>query len=310
MSYLNFFGLNMEPFSNVAIGKFYYNSPRHAKALAKLTYAVDSMKGLALLVGGIGAGKTTLARKFLDGLPEGRYEAALIVMVHSSVTADWILKKIAHQMGIEDPPVDKLKLLGQLYDRLVSIHESGKKAVVLVDEAQMLQTRELMEEFRGLLNLEVDDNRLITFIFFGLPEIDQNLKLDEPLAQRVAMRINLEAMDIKETEAYIKHRLAMAGNDSIPFTEKAIAIIYRYSNGIPRLINTMCDNALLEAFLLKKKEIDEELLMSVLEDLGFNPKSPGLSRPSARPEKGEGKASHAPEGMDDVDLMFQGLEAK
>lgn len=307
MSYLNFFGLNMEPFSNVAVGKFYYNSPRHAKALAKLTYAVDTMKGLALLVGNIGAGKTTLARKFLDSLPEERYEAALIVMVHSAVTADWILKKIAHQMGIEEPPTDKLKLLGLLYERLVSIHDSGRKAVVLVDEAQMLQTRELMEEFRGLLNLEVDDNRLITFIFFGLPDVDQNLKLDEPLAQRVALRINLEAMDIKETEAYIKHRLAMAGNDSILFTEKAIAVIYRYSNGIPRLINTMCDNALLEAFLLKKKEIDEELLMSVLEDLGFNLKIP---KPSAQPGKSEGKGSHAPEGLDDVDLIFQGLEAK
>lgn len=307
MSYLNFFGLNMEPFSNVAVGKFYYNSPRHAKALAKLTYAVDTMKGLALLVGNIGAGKTTLARKFLDSLPEERYEAALIVMVHSAVTADWILKKIAHQMGIEEPPTDKLKLLGLLYERLVSIHDSGRKAVVLVDEAQMLQTRELMEEFRGLLNLEVDDNRLITFIFFGLPDVDQNLKLDEPLAQRVALRINLEAMDIKETEAYIKHRLAMAGNDSILFTEKAIAVIYRYSNGIPRLINTMCDNALLEAFLLKKKEIDEELLMSVLEDLGFNLKIP---KPSAQPGKCEGKSSHAPEGLDDVDLIFQGLEAK
>lgn len=309
MSYLNFFGLNMEPFSNVAVGRFYYNSPRHAKALAKLTYAVDSMKGLALLVGNIGAGKTTIARRFLDSLPEDGYEAALIVMVHSAVTADWILKKIAHQMGIVEPPAEKLRLLGQLYERLVSIRESGKKAVVLVDEAQMLQTRELMEEFRGLLNLEIDDNKLITFIFFGLPEIDQNLKLDEPLAQRVAMRINLEAMDMKETEAYMKHRLAVAGNDKVPFTEKAIAIIYRYSNGIPRLINTMCDNALLEAFLLKKKEIDEELMMSVLEDLGFNLKASVSNRPSAQPVKNE-SSLYAADGADEIDIIFQGIEVK
>ena len=103
MSYLNFFGFNMEPFSNVAMGKFYFNSPQHARALAKLAYAADSMKGLALLVGNIGAGKTTLARRFLDSLPEDKYEAALIVMVHSAVTSDWLLKKIAHQMGIDDP---------------------------------------------------------------------------------------------------------------------------------------------------------------------------------------------------------------
>lgn len=309
MSYLNFFGFNTEPFSNVAMGKFYYNSPRHAKALAKLGYAVDSMKGLALLVGNIGAGKTTLARRFLDSLPEEKYEAALIVMVHSAVAPDWILKKIAHQMGIDEPSHDKLRLLGQLYERLVSIRKNGKKAVVLVDEAQMLQTREIMEEFRGLLNLEIEEAKLISFVFFGLPDIDQNLKLDEPLAQRVAIRVSLEAMDQKETEEYIRHRLVVAGNSAIPFTKEAFSIIYRYSNGVPRLINTMCDNALLEAFLLKKKEINEELLASVIEDLGLDMKSPRLSGVFDNPVT-ERKEERTPAAeKDEIDILFQGLEA-
>lgn len=310
MSYLNFFGLNMEPFSNVAMGKFYFNSPQHARALAKLTYAADSMKGLALLVGTIGTGKTTLARRFLDSLPEEKYEAALIVMVHSSVTSDWILKKIAHQMGIDDPATDKLQLMGQLYERLIAIRESGKKAVVLVDEAQMLQSREIMEEFRGMLNLESDDSKLISFIFFGLPEVDQNLKLDEPLAQRVAIRIALEAMHEKETEEYIKHRLATAGNGNIPFTHEAFSIIYKYSKGVPRLINTMCDNALLEAFLLKKKEINDELLMGVLEDLGLEMKSSRLSVFSAKPDASKKEETAQAAEKDELDLMFQGLEIK
>lgn len=309
MSYLNFFGLNMEPFSNVAMGKFYFKSPQHERALAKLTYAADSMKGLAVLVGSIGSGKTTLARRFLDSLSEEKYEAALIVMVHSSVTSDWILKKIAHQMGIDDPSPDKLRLMGQLYERLVTIHESGKKAVVLVDEAQMLQTREIMEEFRGMLNLESEDSKLITFIFFGLPEIDQNLKLDEPLAQRVAIRIALEAMHEKETEEYIKHRLATAGNGNITFTNEAFSAIYKYSNGIPRLINTMCDNALLEAFLLKKKEINEELLAGVIEDLGFAMKSSRLSVFSKSETTAKKETAPAAK-IDEVDLMFKGLEVK
>ncbi|MEK6725082.1 MAG: AAA family ATPase [Deltaproteobacteria bacterium] len=310
MSYLNFFGFNMEPFSNVAMGKFYFNSPQHARALAKLAYAADSMKGLALLVGNIGAGKTTLARRFLDSLPEDKYEAALIVMVHSAVTSDWLLKKIAHQMGIDDPSPDKLKLMGQLYERLISIRESGKKAVVLVDEAQMLQSKEIMEEFRGMLNLESEDSKLISFIFFGLPEVDQNLKLDEPLAQRVAIRIALEAMHEKETEEYIKHRLATAGNGNIQFTTEALSIIYKYSNGIPRLINTMCDNALLEAFLLKKKEINKELLTGVLEDLGLAMKSPRLSVFSAKSETITKEEAAKAAEKDEVDLMFQGLEIK
>jgi len=310
MSYLNFFGLNMEPFSNVAMGKFYFNSPQHARALAKLTYAADSMKGLALLVGSIGAGKTTLARRFLDSLPEDKYEAALIVMVHSAVTSDWLLKKIAHQMGIDDPSPDKLKLMGQLYERLISIRESGKKAVVLVDEAQMLQSKEIMEEFRGMLNLESDDSKLISFIFFGLPEVDQNLKLDEPLAQRVAIRIALEAMHEKETEEYIKHRLATAGNVNIKFTTEAFSMIYKYSNGIPRLINTMCDNALLEAFLLKKKEINEELLTGVLEDLGLAMKSPRLSIFSAKSDASKKEGAAPTAEKDEFDLMIQGLDIK
>lgn len=310
MSYLEFFGLNMEPFSNVAMGKFYYNSPRHSKAIIKLTYAVDSMKGLALLVGNIGAGKTTLARRFLDSLPEDKYEAGLIVMLHSSVTADWILKKIAHQMGIEEPSPDKLRLMGQLYERLLAIRESGKKAAVLIDEAQMLQTREIMEEFRGLLNLESPEGKLITFVFFGLSEIDQNLKLDEPLAQRVAVRVSLEAMDLKEAGEYIHHRLSMAGSSTIPFTNEAVAIIYRYSNGIPRLINAICDNALLEAFLLKKKVVDEGLLVDVLEDLGFNGKAPSLPTPSPSAEVSKKQETSKGSEPDDLDLIFQGLEAK
>lgn len=310
MSYLEFFGLNMEPFSNVAMGKFYYNSPRHTKALAKLTYAVDSMKGLALLVGNIGAGKTTLARRFLDSLPEDKYEAGLIVMLHSSVTSDWILKKIAHQMGINEPAQDKLRLMGQLYERLLAIRESGKKAALLIDEAQMLQTKEIMEEFRGLLNLESPEGKLITFVFFGLSDIDQNLKLDEPLAQRVAVRVNLEAMNLEEAKAYIHHRLSSAGSNNIPFTNEAISIIYRYSNGIPRLINVISDNALLEAFLLKKKVVDEELLVDVLEDLGINCKDTSVTIPSYTPKAVVNDLPAKSSGLDDLDLIFQGLEAK
>lgn len=304
MSYLEFFDLAMEPFSNVAVGKFYYNSPRQSKALAKLTYMVDSMKGLSVVVGNIGAGKTTLARRFLDSLPEDRYEAALIVMVHSSITTDWLLRKIAQQMGIDNISTDKIGLLWQLYERLVSIYESGKKAVVLVDEAQMLQTREIMEEFRGLLNMEVQDRKLISFVFFGLPEIDQNLKLDEPLAQRVAMRVSLDAMDINETEDYIRHRLTMAGGKNIPFGERALALIHLYSKGTPRLINTICDNALLEAFLRKKNVVGEGLLRDVLEDLGFKVEGPYV-KPEERTEEEVEIVSDANE----VDLLLDMLEA-
>ncbi|HEX7622919.1 MAG TPA: AAA family ATPase, partial [Anaeromyxobacteraceae bacterium] len=182
MTYLEFYQLSQEPFSNAPVSRFYYSSAQHAQALMRLMHAVGQMKGLALLVGDIGAGKTTLARRLLDNLPENEYEAALLVIVHSGITAEWLLRRIALQLGVENPAEEKLPLLSQLYQRLIRIHESGKKAVVLIDEAQMLDTREIMEEFRGLLNLEVPERKLLSFVFFGLPEIEENLKLDPPLA--------------------------------------------------------------------------------------------------------------------------------
>ncbi len=173
------------------------------------------MRGLSVLVGDIGAGKTTLARRLLDALPEEEYEAALLVIIHSGVTASWLLRRIALQLGVENPAQEKLALLSQLYQRLVQIHEQGRKAVVLIDEAQMLETRELMEEFRGLLNLEVPERKLISFVFFGLPEIERNLRLDPPLAQRVAMRYRLEPLNPESTRSYVEHRIHTAGGGPI-----------------------------------------------------------------------------------------------
>src|SRR5437868_13484158 len=227
------------------------------------------MKGLGILVGDIGAGKTTLARRLLDSLPEAEYEAALLVIIHSGVTASWLLKRIALQLGVEAPSEDKLTLLGQLYQRLIKIYESGKKAVVLIDEAQMLATRELMEEFRGLLNLEVPERKLLSMIFFGLPEIDANLKLDPPLAQRVAVKYRLDHLNAESTEAYIKHRLRLAGASRMPFTPEAVRAIHRFSSGTPRLINTLCDNALFEGFVARAPVIDHGMIERVASDLGI-----------------------------------------
>lgn len=269
MNYLEYYGLQQEPFSNAPVSKFFFNSAQHSKALLRLQYAAESMKGLALLVGDIGAGKTTLARRMLDQLPEDAYEAALLVIIHSGITAEWLLKRIATQLGVAEPAEDKLTLLSQLYTRLVEIHESGKKAIVLIDEAQMLQTREIMEEFRGLLNLEVPGTKLLTFIFFGLPELEENLKLDEPLAQRVALRYHLDPLSEEATSNYIEHRLRLAGRPAPLFAPDAIAAIHRYSRGIPRLINTICDNGLFEGSLLKRESIDADIIENIAADLGL-----------------------------------------
>ncbi len=270
MDYLEYYGLKEHPFSNVVDSRFYYNSPLHSDALVKLRYAVDTRKGLSVVIGGIGTGKTTLARRFLEELDESEYEAALLVVVHSSVSSEWLFKKFAMQLGVRDVKDDKVELLTQIYKRLYEIIEQDKKAVVMIDEVQMLNSREIMEEFRGLLNMESHDGKMLNIIFFGLSELEDVLSLDEPLKQRVAIKIGLKEFSEKDTKDYIKHRLAVAGCNKDIFTEEAIKSIYLFTNGTPRLINTLCDNALLEGYLSKASTIDRSTIETVAVDFGLS----------------------------------------
>ena len=128
MSYLQFYQLQQEPFSNAPVTSFYFDSKQHAEAVVRLRHVIDNMKGLALLIGNIGAGKTTLARRLLDNLPEDQFEAALLVIIHSGVSATWLLKRIAMQLGVERPADQKLALLSQLYRRLLANSSTGTQS--------------------------------------------------------------------------------------------------------------------------------------------------------------------------------------
>ncbi len=251
------------------LNKFYYHSEQHDRALEKLQYAVSTMKGLAVLVGDLGTGKTTLARRLLDSLPEDEYEASLLVMIHSDVDATWLLRRVATQLGVEHVTTEKVDILSQLLEHLIKISEAGKKAVILIDEAQMLKRPQLMEELRGLLNLELPEKKLLSFVFFGLPELEECLKSDPPLQQRVAVKHKLQPFMPETTMAYIRHRLSLAGRDEPIFDGAACALVHLHSRGIPRLINVICDNALFEGYVRKNHLIDEEIIENVVSDLGL-----------------------------------------
>lgn len=270
MSYEAFFGLKEQPFSNAPESRFFYESRQHSEALVRLMHSVSTMKGLAVMLGEIGCGKTLLARKLLETLEnDSQYEAALMVIVHSEITAEWLLKKVASQLGVTQPGDKKSVILPQLYERLMEIYDEGKKAVVIIDEANMLITRQIFEEFRGLLNLEAPGQKLLSICLIGLPELEQNISLDPPLQQRIALKFTLQSLQEKDVSEYIKHRLNVGGSCKEFFTPETYKKIYTFSKGIPRLINTICDNCLLESFLMKKEIVDEEIVDRVGNDLGL-----------------------------------------
>lgn len=269
MNYLSYYNFLEEPFTNAPLSKFFYKSVQHSRAILRMMYAAKSMKGLAVLTGDIGTGKTTLSRQLLDSLDEEEFEKALLIIVQTKVDSLWLFRRLAEQFGISEVGTSKNILMNMLYERLIDIHEEGRKAVVLIDEAQMLRTREIMEEIRGLLNLEVNGKKLITFIFFGMPELEDYLKLDPPLNQRVAVKYNLGALNLEGTYEYILHRLKKSGSRTDLFSKNSIYAIHNLSRGVPRLINTICDNALLEAYMLKNAYVSSEIVKSVGTYLGI-----------------------------------------
>ncbi len=269
MSYENFYGLKEQAFSNAPDSRFYFESKQHSEAMIRLMHSIDTMKGLTVMVGDIGTGKTLMARKILDKLEQDpQYEAALLVIIHSEISAEWMLRKIVHQLGIANPAEHKGEITSQLYERRMAIHDEGKKAIVLIDEANMLQKKEIFEEFRGLLNLELPGRKLISIVLLGLPELEQCLALDPPLLQRMAMKVTLKSLTREAMEAYILHRLKVAGCERDIFSKAAFEALFKHSKGIPRLINTLCDNAMLEGYLLKKETIDGDIVEQVAKDLG------------------------------------------
>ncbi len=270
MSYEKYYNLNISPFSLTPDDRFFYHSKQCEDALVRLLHGVNNRKGLVIMIGEMGAGKTMLAHKLFNGLQEENCEIGMFVMVHGDVTPEWLLSKIAMQMGVMDPPMDKSGILKALFNRLLEIDEQGKKAVIIIDEASMIRSQALFEVLRSLLHFETVESRLISVVLMGLPEFEKNMALDPPFQQRISVKFYLKLMDEEDTRGYVRHRLAVAGNPKDIFSPEAMQTLFRYSKGIPRLLNTICDNCLMEGFLTKQEVIGPTIVELVVRDLGIH----------------------------------------
>lgn len=269
MEHLQHFGLSQEPFANDPVLTFYFASRAHTEAERRVLRAVLQGKGLCVLMGEGGLGKTILIRHLLEELDDDSVECNLLVMVQRGADANWVLTRIAREVGVVNPGGDSSEVLRQVYERLVEISEEGRSAVVLIDEAQMLSSRDAMEALRGLLNLEHEDRHLLSLVLIGPPELAEVIALDAALADRIDVKVRLVQLDTEDTARYIAHRIRMAGGDSKIFKRDAVAVLCRCARGYPRLVNTLADNAIYEAFLAGRTRVEEDDVRHAARDLGL-----------------------------------------
>ena len=247
--YAPFFGLNKEPFSIAPDPRFLFMSEQHREALAHLLYGLSGGGGFVLLTGEIGAGKTTVCRCFLEQVPP---HCAVAYVFNPKLTAIELLQTVCHEFGIAAPAeTSSLKAhVDALNSFLLGLHAQGRQAVLVIDEAQALSA-DVLEQLRLLTNLETTERKLLQIVLIGQPELRSMLARPEleQLAQRVIARYHLGPLNLDETQAYIRHRLAVAGpNAALPFDQAALARIHRLSGGVPRRINLLADRALLGAY--------------------------------------------------------------
>ncbi len=264
MNIEEYFGMSENPFKTTVDEKYYFQSIQHSTAFNKIKYLVDRMGGLSVLIGGAGMGKSMLSRRLIMDLNPDEYEVGLIIVIHTEIKGVWILRQIAKLMGVDSASdADPIGTISKLYEKLYELNSEGKKPVILIDEANMLTKKDQMEELRGLTNLEVQGQKLINIVLIGIPELEDSLKLDPPLAQRVTVKITLGPLQQSEIKTYIQHRLNIAKGPAGLFDEDSYNIVYNRTKGIPRLINTLCYNSMWAAKDLGVKKISADVLASV-----------------------------------------------
>ncbi|MCH6257760.1 AAA family ATPase [Puniceicoccaceae bacterium K14] len=265
--YQSFYGLKEMPFNITPDPNFLYLSPTHQEALQHIKYGVAEKKGFIVLTGEVGCGKTTLCRHFIDEIDEEKYETALIL--NPRITETQLLTTILAELGEPSEGANKNNLVQQVNDALLKRIQQGKDILLIIDEAQNL-TFELLEQLRLLSNLETDKQKLLQIILLGQPEFKKILaeKRLRQLRQRILVHSELRRLNRYQVEQYIHHRIAMAGGQGIPFfTSWAVRLVHRKSKGTPRVINNICDKALLASYIRNSEVVQRKDIRTALKDI-------------------------------------------
>jgi len=265
--YTEYFGLRDRPFSIAPDPEYLYMSGRHREALAHLIYGLQTDGGFVLLTGEVGTGKTTVCRCLLEQVPD---DAEIAFVLNPKVSASELLETICDELGVNyQEHTTSIKVFVDAINHfLLDTHAKGKKTVLIIDEAQNLST-DVLEQIRLLTNLETNKQKLLQVIMIGQPELRDMLKRQElrQLEQRVTARYHLQPLNYSEALAYISHRLQVAGVERPLFSRRALRMLYRFSGGVPRLINLLCDRALLGAYATSQNSVTPRLVRTTAKEI-------------------------------------------
>ena len=260
IDYTMYWGLQTPPFDNVPDPRFYVPCSQHDTAHKWLSYGIQTRKGMLLLTGDIGCGKTLLSRRLIVGLLPDQYDVALVA--NPALSPSELLDEVLSQFGL-DLVQSKAGRLQILNERLQSNAQRGINSVLVVDEAQAIESIKGFEELRLLTNFQLNDRFLLTVVLIGQPELRHRVAEIPQLNQRIAVRAHLGPFTAEETTSYITARMGAATHRTDVFTKEAVAVIYELSKGIGRLVNALCDQCLFAGAIEKVSQIDDRIVQRV-----------------------------------------------